>query len=436
MRNLFRKLACFGGALLFSGCSIPHKGILLAVEPATPIEQRDLHQYCDLGDQAACVLKDPAENQQGPVPQFAILQGVATPDRAVFVAALPKSSSISWFIYDRDVGRLWKLHDSRKLMRPQGPWYIQRVEARELVPGRTYELIAGDKEGRLIESRSFRTLPASGRSLRFAVISGLKGSAPAAAAQLLSGAVAAKPDLILFAGGNIDATMKAGKLPAKRATALDHFFEKHIAARNGLSFARERSLVPVAATWSEDEFGLLKGDRAFAFRDEAREVFEMFFPLWADETTIVNGPGVSKWIPAGGQALALLDDRSFRRGNAAPCPPLKGKKKSDCVSAADALTPSERFGYLQARWAYGQLSKAKVPAWFLSAGPWLGSAVPLGRSGTSHEEWINGLSPLATQQALQAPGAFALVEASQAGAKISLVKADGSVLSAKEYGTR
>lgn len=443
MGKFNRKLVWIWVALLATGCSVPTKGILLTVEPATPIDQRDLHQYCDLGDQAACALYSPEDAAQPPL-QFAIVQGVATPDRAVFAAVIPKTSSLSWFIYDRDLGRLWKLHDSRKQMRATGDWYVQRIEARQLEPGRTYDLLAGDKEGRLVESRSFRTLAAEGKALRFAVVSGLKGSPPAAADRLLASVTAKSPQLVLFAGGNIDAHLNPKKAPAKRSEALDFFFEKHLTVRNSLAFARERRLVPVAGTWNESEFGLAQGDRTFAFKDQAREVFEIFFPVWADEATIMNGPGLSKSFPISGQSIALLDEHSFRLPPPAPLPcvpKLKGKKKMGCITPPAAEpTPASRFGDMQARWAFGRFGTTKQPVWLISAGPWLGAYQGGIAAQPSALAWMNALSARAAVPLSVAPGTFLLVDSNiaQSGlsAQLALLNADGGVISSSELNLR
>jgi len=418
------------------GCAVPGKGILLSVEPASPLDQRDLLSYCDLGDKAACALAQSEKSTRHLAP-FAIVQGVATPDRAVFSAVVPKDLPLSWFIYDRDVGRLWKLFDSRRQMRPTGAWYVQRIEARELLAGRTYELLAGDKEGNLLEERSFRTLSPE-TALRFVAVSGTKNMAGPSAHSLLSAAMAKSPQIILFTGDNLDVSMSKTKLPAKRASALDFFFERHVAARNSFAFARERNLVPVAATWSEAEFGLPNGDRSFIFKDEAREVFEMFFPFWADESTILNGPGVAKAIQFGRHTLTLLDDRSFRAPPAfsPPCDPSAKKKKKAAacsVSPPPPLTLLDRLGSMQRNWAFRQSSQPEQIVWLVSADPWLGLYQLKGEPPANSTDWLAQISGRASLLPISAAGTFALLEATEgAKANLSIVDSSGTILSKRE----
>jgi hypothetical protein len=381
-------------SLGLSNCAVVDKqGILLSVEPATPLDRHDLRIHCDLGDQAACILSQP--DGQSISPRFAIVQGIAPTDRAVFAALLPKDSTISWFIYDREIGRLWKLHDSRRQQRPGNSWYVQRVEARELVPGRTYELLAGDKRGNLVEVRSFQTLHSKHSKLRFAAINGVNGSNAKEFAPAISGF---KPQFIIFSGDNINTHLPKKGAPIKRSPALDWFFERHMTARQELVFGKERDLTPLVGIWNEAEYGTNEGDRSFIFRDEAREVFEMFFPVWADEVKIVNGPGISKAFSLAGQRLAFLDDFSFRHPILAlpACPVSKTKTKSTqtvkplkCRDARADEAPRSRFGLQQSLWAAQQAKEAKGPIWFISARSWLGGlpkpiSVPLANA----ESWL------------------------------------------------
>lgn len=421
MRRIRETLA--GVALLaLCSCAVEGKGILLAVEPATPLDQRDLHKHCDLGDQAACALSD-LKDVARPAPRFAVVQGVAVPDRAVFAAVVPKDTKIAWFIYDREVGRLWKLHDSRRQQRAGSSWYVQRVEARELEPGRTYELLAGDPEGNLIEDRLFTTLSSGGSALRFAAVSGLRSGSSAMNGGLVPLTREKKPQFVLFGGGNVDAFVPKKSPLAKRANALDFFFERHLAAREALPLARERVLTPVVAIWDESEFGVAGGDRSFTYRDQAREVFEMFFPLWADEATIMNGPGVSKSFSVAGQKLALLDDRSFRRG--LPGPPLcselkkkKGKKSAgdECIEEPLKASKVTRFGDMQANWAFRQAVRDGQPVWLISSESWLGILrAPESKAHIAPESWVAQLEAPNPPPPLSSPSGLALVDAQAEG---------------------
>lgn len=372
------KSVCAAVLILFSSCAVSTKGILLEVEPATPLDQRDLHKHCDLGDSAACALTH-ADRTQLPAAIIPIVQGIAPPDRAVFAALVPKASHYSWFLYDRELGQLWKLHTARIQSRPQSAWAVQRVEIRGIEPNHDYDLLASDQTGKLIEDRTFRTLSAEKDSLRVALVSGLKSHGRHDANQVIASVQQRKPSLILFTGENIDVMLSKKQLAERDSAAFDFFFEKYAQSRGEDSFARDRHLTPVGATWNESEYGTAKGDRTFAFRDRARETLEMFFPRWADEEIVVNGPGTSLAFKLGDTRLVLLDNRTFRAPDPVAPKPVcekKGKKKVCTTEPTPLPAPGARFGHLQIDWLKRQYEKTELDTYLISGEPWFNAFSP------------------------------------------------------------
>ncbi len=360
--------------LLLSGCAVDSKGILLAVEPATPLDQRDLRSHCDLGDPAACAL---AQNDELnlPPPTIPIVQGIAPADRAVFAALVPQGSQYSWFLYDRGRSQLWKLPTARIQTRSASAWAVQRVEVRGLVPDQEYDLLASDQTGKLLEDRSFRTLSAEVDSLRIALVSGLKNQSRPAADHMMAEVAKRRPALILFTGSNLEALLPKSLTSAKTAATLDFFYDRHAQLRSLEAFARNRHLTPIGAVWSEFEFGQRKGDRTFAYRDQAREALEMFFPKWADEERVINGPGISLSFPLADHRFILLDNRSFRAPDpVAPEPfcELRGKKRVCTQDPAPPAAPGARFGHLQIDWTTRQREKSQQDVVLFSSDPWFG----------------------------------------------------------------
>ncbi|HEY8279100.1 MAG TPA: hypothetical protein VIH99_05730 [Bdellovibrionota bacterium] len=399
-----RFFSCFFALVWLCACAAENKAILLGVEPGTPVDIRDLKRHCDLGDQAACSLADSDEFSPSPA-RLSIVQGIAPPDRAVFTALLPKSSSYSWFIFNRDRSQLSKL----SLVRPvtTGPWSLQRIEARGLEPGSAYELLAGDSGGRLVESRSFRTFSTAGRKTRIALVGGLKSLSPSSEKRIWASLANNRPDLLVFTHGALSATL--GKLPPEkqRKAAREFFFARHAQARNSLSFAREGLLLPTTVAWGEDEFGKLGGDKTFPFKDQAREVLELFFPHWADESSIVDGPGISTLFQLGGHRIAVLDEYTFRpaaRPSMVVCE-KKGKKNVCSKTAAAARSPGSTFGNLQLEWLSRWSRKNGGPISILTGTPWVG---PFEETWTEKAEAPSSLAKLET-------GGFAILESSGKG---------------------
>ncbi|MGZ3657609.1 MAG: hypothetical protein ACXVB9_15770 [Bdellovibrionota bacterium] len=354
--------------LLTSACAVEKKGILVDVEPGTPMDESDLHQHCDLGDNAACVLAD-AEHHPAPAQSLSILQGLAPPDRAVFAALIPKGLKLSWYVYDRDLTQLTKLFTVLPVSRGTSHWALQRLDARGLTPGHSYELLAGDPEGRLVETRKFRPLENDASALRAVVIGGWRLANHSERIRMIAALEERKPQFLVMAGSSSITTPSA---ELKGKAARDYFFEREAEARATSELSFERSLIPVATLWNDDEFGHANGDRSFPLRDQSREMHEIFFPHWADETSIVDGPGISLALGLRSQTLAFLDDLTFRQPPSLGepvCHKTKSKKEVCKPGKEIPAPPGTRYGEIQANWISDRAGKSASPLWLLADGP-------------------------------------------------------------------
>jgi hypothetical protein len=369
MRRTLLIFCCLLSVL--TACAVvDKKGILVDVEPGTPMDESDLRQHCDLGDNAACVLAG-LHDATAPDPRFPIVQGLAPADRAVFAALLPKGETVSWFVYDRELLRLTKLFTPKPVSRGDSKFSVQRLDVRGLLPGRTYELLAGDTDGHILDLRTFRPLDFDASALRFSLLGGWRFATPAERTRLRAVALARNPQLVIFAGSSVDATVPKELANASFKDATAFFFARHAAARAELALALERQLVPITALWNDDEFGEPDGNRAFTQRDRALEQLKVFFPDWEDEASLVDGPGISKTITFRSQILALVDDLSFRKPPAAGEPVChKTGKREVCIPGKPVpAAPGTRYGTIQENWLHGRKAKADRPVWLLAGGP-------------------------------------------------------------------
>lgn len=358
--------------ILLSSCAVEKKGILVDVEPGTPMDETDLHQHCDLGDQAACVLF--GENNAGaPLPTLPLIQGMAPPDRATFAVLQSKEHPLFWYIYDRDAMKLTKLFTPKPLSRGNSAYALQRLDARGLLANRSYELLAGDAEGRLVEDRSFRPLATDESHLRAEIITGWGAATHETRLRLLAAAHARMPQFFVLAGSSANTTLPPEQSGIKGRASRDFFFERHAAARASFELGLEHDLVPVAALWNEDEFGKPNGGISFPQRDDSREMMELFFPHWSDETSIVNGPGISVAFDFKPFELIVTDDLSFRQppaGGGLICHKAKGHKHEVCKrEKLVPAPPGTRYGMLLLNWVSDRSKKAGRPLWLLAGGP-------------------------------------------------------------------
>jgi hypothetical protein len=357
-------------ALLLTACATgPQKNILVDAEPSTPLDLRDLHWHCDLGDKAACALAH--EDRQIPAAgKLAILQGAAPENAAVFSVLLPKELGLSWFVFDRAHGRLWRLNIARTFTRKAAKWNLLRLEVRNLEPNTPYELLAGDKDGRLVEERSFQTLKFDNRSLEFAVISGLGRSPQEEGDSILHLADQKNPAFFLWDGDSVNAT--GWKMNT------DQLWERYAQARNSRAFFHSAVLRPIVAAWNELDFGRLDGDTSSALKDSAREVFTAFFPYLPDGKTVLYGPGTAKALVFEGQTVAIFDNRSFRT---ADFPPPACARNSNHPFCRHLSTPEPKrqhhFGLIQTEWLLGLLRSKPQPLWLVNGDSWFDGNLPL-----------------------------------------------------------
>jgi alkaline phosphatase D len=111
-------------------------------------------------------------------------------------------------------------------------------------------------------------------------------------------------------------------------------------------------LIPVFATWDDHDFGSADGDRRFQFKDQARDIFQTFFPM-EESKTLKKGPGVASALTLGKQTYVFFDDRSFR--------------------SQDRVTPGDtHFGKSQEDWFFKLLNKNKGPFWLIDGDQFFG----------------------------------------------------------------
>jgi hypothetical protein len=360
---------------LLTSCAVEKKGILVDVEPGTPMDEGDLHQHCDLGDRAACVLSSD-DDSRAPAPSLSIVQGMAPPDRATFTVLEQKGHPLFWYIYDKELSRLTKLFTVKPISRGDSTFALQRLDARGLLPDHHYELLGGAPDGTLVEARRFHPVLTEEQPFRAEVISGWRMATHEARLAMLAAVHARKPQLLILAGSAVDATIPADHTNIKGRASRDLYFVRHAAARSTFELGFERELTPVAVLWNEDEYGHPGADGSFPQRDEARELMELFFPHWSDETSIVNGPGISLTLDFYPFELALVDDLSFRlppTGGAPVCQVIKKGHKHEVCKPGKLIPPppGSRHGSLLRDWITSRSTKAGRPLWLLTGGPHL-----------------------------------------------------------------
>src|SRR5690606_10414733 len=99
--------------------------------------------------------------------------------------------------------------------------------------------------------------------------------------------LAQKPDAIFLIGDNLYANQ-----PAKIASA-EQILRRYAEARESIELFRASRLVPVLATWDDNDYGMNDGDRTWAFKTAVTGAFFGFFPQEKAGAEFQRGPGIS-----------------------------------------------------------------------------------------------------------------------------------------------
>ncbi|RZA05892.1 MAG: hypothetical protein EOP11_11700 [Proteobacteria bacterium] len=358
-------------ALTLHACAVTaSEGMLASITAPKALDKEFLRRQCEMEDAAACYL---TKGEIPPLPRLPIAQGVAPADRAVFVVQLGPLAKVRYYLRQKEDQSIRPLPIAKVHNREHSSFRLERIEATKLEADKTYELLLADLTGHLIDARAFTPLRDGAEAFRFAFVSGADSAAPAPEeAGIWKSLVDRKPRL-LFGLGNMVAT--TGQAPLDPAALWDRYAD----TRNALSLFRSAELIPIAATWNEQDYGTPGGkhdDRTNPHTDEARDIQEAFFPAMGDIGSVSEGPGLAKSISLAGQTWILLDDRSFREGDATP-PACRDSPAPSCPAREASQTGTiANFGRVQESWALEIIENAKGPVWLLSANPWFGAAYP------------------------------------------------------------
>jgi hypothetical protein len=238
--------------------------------------------------------------------------------------------------------RIYKTHS-----RPHSALRVEQIQASELAPEKTYELLAVNPLGQLVDHRIFQTLSASDK-IRFALISGTDDHA--AQADLWADLYEQKPDLILSLGNNVYSNSR-GAIDLGESATAEQLWDRHAETRTRLPVFQRERLTPFMVTWNDHDYGMEEGDKTYRHADPSRLTLEAFFPLLIDAKTVIDGPGVSRGLKVAGQSFLLFDNRSFR-------------------TPAKADEPAY-FGRIQEDWALSQLAGGGM-VWLMSGEKWFG----------------------------------------------------------------
>jgi alkaline phosphatase D len=377
------KSAIYLFSLTLASCATPGRGFLLDVTKEARLDPSQLARSCDLDDEAACLLagKLAGSATAGALP---IAQGMAPPGKAALTALLNETQQPRWFLFERSTLTLIPLSPWNTFSRPHSPHRLEQLLIGNLMPGASYELFVADRNGRLLDHRSFSLFDPDRSHLRFALASCSDDQFSEEQKTQWKDLLRQKPDLILAIGDNTYADRAQGKRLAYADP--ETLWNRYAETRSALALFRAPRLVPIFAVWDDHDFGMNDGDSTYPHAEEARAVMESFFPSAADNKTLFEGPGVSRALKAAGQLFILFDNRSFRSPNGLP-PVCRNSRHPFCRGRQPRDTRNAtHFGRLQEDWALSLIRRHGGPTWLISGDQWFGAYHPFESYEGNHPE--------------------------------------------------
>lgn len=358
-----------GFAFFLNSCAFgPGSGMLANVAGPYNLDAGQLERNCDIEDSGACLLSGKIEAAS--LKRVPILQGIAPEGKSIFSAQLPADFQGHWLLLHRPTKDIKPLPIMEKYLSPHGV-RIEIVEASELKLNENYELVLVDHFGQIVDHRTFKTLDPSKSSLKFAAISCLDDSFEMEQKRQWLDVQEQKADILFLLGDNVYVRKKS---TVAAPLSRDEIWFRYIETRKKLDVFYWPTLVPVAATWDDNDFA---GDDSLnPSKDDSRWVHEVYFPLKADTKLSRVGPGNAKAITLADQQFLFFDNRSFRSPNAKPPFCKKQPKHSQCRSRY--TTDSEEgshFGNMQEEWAF-RMMEGKAFVWMISGDQWFGAYHP------------------------------------------------------------
>lgn len=238
------------------------------------------------------------------VARFSILQGYTTETKTEFSIVLPGVRDYQILAIGQGTGLEFYPSRDESVRAPNTTSAIRKILFEDLSIEESYWLVIRDAEKTVLDFREFRTLDLRKQGARFALASCMFDGLHRAT--IWQSLIQTRPDVIFFLGDNVYADRVNGIF--KRTADPAQLWRRYLETRDRLWIFKSPQLIPIIATWDDHDFGSNNADASYAFANESRKIFEIFFA----QSLMNRGPGVASSFEAFGQKFILMDGRSFR----------------------------------------------------------------------------------------------------------------------------
>lgn len=329
--------------------------------------------------------------QKGELPtQLAVMQGLTGTDFTQLIVLVDKNEQIDFEI--ENLGAIEAVEavkiEQKVLEWPGSNKMLLQLSLTGLDQKATYLLRLKNRDNKLLDTRSFRTLTTPDQSLRIAIASCMD-DASLGESQIWSELNALKPQLIWMIGDNVYGDWQNGR--PLGAPSPDVLWQRFVETREKLSIFREFALTPIFAIWDDHDYGINDGDQTNPSRIKALEIFQALFGRPKNNAQVSKGFGAGYSVEVNDHRFIFLDGRSFRSPNQRPpiCKKVPDhfacKKPSRLTRGPDA--DITHLGRDQNEWLFDQLRQAKSSnqlAWLIKGDQFFGGYHPFESFEGSH----------------------------------------------------
>lgn len=278
---------------------------------------------------------------------LAILQGLTNTHATQISIVVPFDKSLR--VQFSDLTTMKPLTDVVEIQHsiPNSRTSVRQFLIRRLNPKNTYQLTVLEENGREIDSRRFRSLDISRKTVTFAAASCMSDYFLEHQSGMWSSLRESKPDFLILLGDNnyaaIINSVNRGPLP------LHTLWERYAESALQLDLYHFPELLPTVAIWDDFDYGMKDGGVNHPYGRESKKAFEAYFAQnkTSDYPEYEKGPGIAAVWKSFGLEFYLLDNRTFR-------------------------TDATHFGDEQEAWIMNRLSQSQNPSWLVSGDQWFG----------------------------------------------------------------
>ncbi len=273
--------------------------------------------------------------------RYSILQLVTTDSKVEFNILLPRGKEHIFSVITPEGEKLLpQLSQISEF--ENSDWVVQNIAFTDLKYSPAVFKLQIESSSKIEDARDFKLFSQNGEKFFFAV--GSCADERQDDKEIYKQIELKKPEWVFLIGDNHYATQ------LKDLSPID-LWESSVRARQSFSIYHMPELIPTHATWDDNDFGKIDGDKSFVHQEASQHIFKVFFHPQLLSNLIHKGPGIATRLMLRGMHFSFLDNRSFRDQ-----PSIEG----------------EHFGVEQTEWFFEDLKKEALPTWIISGDQFFG----------------------------------------------------------------